>query len=85
VIKAEPVACQSVVDEAPTTLRPLAEKKGIQFRVDVPQDQVIGSTDRRALSQILLNLANNAIKFTEKGEVRLELCYERENGRRARN
>jgi signal transduction histidine kinase len=39
----------------------------------MPAHDVWVRTDRRALSQILLNLTNNAIKFTETGRVRLEL------------
>ncbi|HEY3128452.1 MAG TPA: ATP-binding protein [Acidobacteriota bacterium] len=37
-------------------------------------------TDRRALSQIIINLTNNAIKFTEKGEVRLAVAQRHDNG-----
>ena len=76
----EPVVCQGVVEEVRTTLRPLAEKKGLKLRVEVPQREVVLSTDRRALSQILLNLTNNAIKFTEQGEIHLELGHQRDNG-----
>jgi len=76
----ESVVCQGVLEEVRTTLGPLAERKGLQFKVRVPQNELVIHTDRRALSQILLNLANNAIKFTEKGEVRLELRQHDENG-----
>ena len=37
-------------------------------------------TDRRALTQILLNLANNAIKFTETGRISLGLNRRQDNG-----
>jgi PAS domain S-box-containing protein len=70
----EPVACQHVVNEIMTTLRPLAEAKGLTFELSMPTEEVMVRTDRRALSQILLNLANNAIKFTDAGIVRLELA-----------
>jgi signal transduction histidine kinase len=51
-------------------LQPMAEDKGIEFRVVTPRD------DRRvgqpsAISRALLNLATNAVKFTEEGFVEL--------------
>jgi len=77
----EPVVCQSVIEEVSAALRPLAEKRGLEFDVRVPKQNIVLMTDRRAFSQILLNLANNAIKFTEKGHVRLEVGQKRDNGR----
>jgi PAS domain S-box-containing protein len=69
----EPVICQKVLEEVATTLRPLAEAKKLGFQVSMPSEDVILQTDRRALSQILLNLANNAIKFTDEGGVNIVL------------
>jgi len=69
----EPVVCQSVLEEVRTTLRPLAEEKGLGFRIKAPDDAVLLNTDRRAVRDILINLTSNAIKFTEQGEVRIEL------------
>jgi PAS domain S-box-containing protein len=74
VLNFEPVNCREVVSEVATTLGPSAKSKGLRFEVVVPDDDVVVPTDRRALSQILINLTNNAIKFTEKGFVRVELA-----------
>jgi PAS domain S-box-containing protein len=77
----EPVDCQRVLDEVAKALRPLAEAKGLTLCVkETGADQIV-MTDSRALTQILLNLADNAIKFTEQGRVDLELCQGRTNGR----
>jgi protein-histidine pros-kinase len=80
-LKLESVVCQSVIEEVVTTLRPLVEAKGLQFKLKLPGEEIVLQTDRRALNQIILNLSNNAIKFTEHGEIRLELAQQRENGR----
>jgi len=77
----EPVLCQSVLHEVTLALRPLAEAKGLAFEVQVPAADLVIQSDRRALSQILLNLTTNAIKFTEQGRVCLELSQRPANGR----
>ena len=69
----EPVVCQAVIDEVLTTLRPAAIEKGLELRGHLPADDVPLVTDRRALNQILLNLAGNAIKFTDRGFVEVRL------------
>jgi len=48
---------------------PLAEKKGIDLRLDIADDVEKITTDQRRLEQVILNLLNNAVKFTEKGHV----------------
>ncbi len=78
----EPVVCQSVVEEVAAALRPSAAAKGLSFEVIAIKDDLVVQTDRRALSQIIINLTNNAIKFTEKGKVRLELNQEQDDGHR---
>jgi len=76
----EPVAVNSVLDEVATALRPLAEDKGLVFKVQPLKREAQIQTDHRALNQILLNLVSNAIKFTDHGSVCLEVERARQNG-----
>jgi PAS domain S-box-containing protein len=80
----EQVDCRAVVDEVVSGLQPLADEKGIELQSGVPDHAVVVDTDRRALSQILINLANNAIKFTDEGSVRVELSSQTNGGPVAR-
>jgi protein-histidine pros-kinase len=69
----ESIGCQALLEEVAVGLRPLADAKGLDLTVLAPDDPLEVRSDRRALSQILINLANNAIKFTDEGAVRLEV------------
>lgn len=77
----EPVICQDVVREVLTALELAAQAKGLALDSDMPTTTVIVQTDRRALHQILLNLGNNAVKYTQTGRVCLSVSEEAEQGR----
>jgi protein-histidine pros-kinase len=72
-IALEPIDCLRVIDEVVQSLQPLAQGKGLALRIETFDGPVIATADRRALGQILINLVNNAIKFTETGEICLSL------------
>jgi two-component system, sensor histidine kinase and response regulator len=76
----EAITCQELITEVAETLRPLAQQKGLALEVDVGEQPIVIDTDRRALTQILINLLNNAIKFTEQGSVRISLAQREEDG-----
>jgi PAS domain S-box-containing protein len=71
-LQAVPVA--QVMREVCTSLQPAAQKKGLTLTLRLPDAALTSQTDRHSLSQILINLTNNAIKFTERGEVCLEVA-----------
>ncbi len=68
-LQLESVDCNAVLEEVVQTLRPAAEGKGLWLRVDATRAAVSVRADRRALQQILINLAGNAVKFTHEGGV----------------
>jgi PAS domain S-box-containing protein len=67
----EPFNFVEVVNEVAQSLQPMAERKGLQVIVDMAQPAIPMLGDRKRAFQVLLNLVNNALKFTERGTVRI--------------
>jgi signal transduction histidine kinase len=65
----EPFDLPASIKKVEQTVRPLAEKKGLDLTIDVASDVGIIESDIRRVEQVLLNLLSNAIKFTERGRV----------------
>jgi len=60
---------QDIAQTVGSTLEPLATDKKLTFKVEVAPQLPPGRGDGRRLTQVLINLVGNAIKFTDTGEV----------------
>ena len=73
-LEAAPFSLRRMLDQITRVLSVRASERGLAFCCRLPDetpDAMLG--DRMRLQQVLLNLAGNAIKFTECGEVEIRL------------
>ncbi len=71
-----PFNVRAVLERAVDTLRPLASARKLALRAEIGADVAGMESDERRVEQILLNLLNNGLKFTERGEVSLRATIE---------
>jgi PAS domain S-box-containing protein len=83
-LQAAPVAIADIVESSARAARKAAADKGLEFRCKTDPgipEQIVG--DARRISQILINLLGNAIKFTSSGSVVLRVAPASDEGRPA--
>ncbi|MDX1531824.1 MAG: PAS domain S-box protein, partial [Rhodothermales bacterium] len=70
------VDARHVASDAAQLLRPQAEAKGLALDVDLPDAPALVQADRPALARVIMNLASNAVKFTDAGTVTVSVARE---------
>lgn len=69
----ERVDARELAREAMELIEPGAAAKHLEFKLEVPDAIAWLNTDRVAARQVLLNLCGNAVKYTERGQIRLRV------------
>jgi two-component system, sensor histidine kinase RpfC len=83
VIAKEPMDLHRVVGSVSKLMRSQAEAKGLRLSLNIASDVPFAvNGDEGHLRQVLLNLVGNAIKFTDTGEVRLNVTITGQEGQR---
>ncbi len=72
----EPFDLRASIGKVVGIIEPLAGMKGLALHAELAPDVGRASSDQRRVEQVLLNLLNNAVKFTERGEVNFRVWRE---------
>lgn len=63
----------ALAQEVENSFEVAAEKKGLKMSLEVPKRLTIKSDERR-IKQVLVNLVNNAVKFTDRGKIKIKVA-----------
>lgn len=75
----EKVNLQKILSEVIDLQSVPIQKKGLEFKTPLWQENIFVHADPAKLKQVLLNVVGNAVKFTESGAIAIALKVEQEN------
>ncbi|MCK5361660.1 MAG: HAMP domain-containing histidine kinase, partial [Gammaproteobacteria bacterium] len=70
---------QEVIHTGLTAVESLGAEKNLLLKVTMPQDLPVGRGDEQRITQAFLNIVGNAMKFTEKGEIHVQVSADNGN------
>jgi signal transduction histidine kinase len=73
-LKPVPTPTRNIFDPLTQTIERRAHEKGLQFEYGIRDMPGVIVIDPIRLQQIIMNLLDNALKYTESGKVSLEVC-----------
>jgi len=78
-INREPTELALVIDEAVSTIRNLVRGRPVELVTEVPDDLPTIDLDRTRIRQVLRNLLNNAVRFTDEGSIAIAVTQQAQN------
>lgn len=81
VLSISPYSMTELIESACTSVEPLAAEKNLSLKVAITENLPPGSGDQQRITQVLMNLLGNAIKFTDHGEVKIDVCVQEDSFR----
>lgn len=79
-IREEEILLEELIEDVAATIQPLVNEKGLRFTINRKCDtRLIITTDKGRVSQVLINLLGNAVKFTDKGNIELSVASTDDN------
>jgi len=74
-----PLSLNAMLGDIKDSLMPIAKEKGLDLNITISDNLPIIESDQMKVHQVLQNVISNALKFTEKGNVNIDVNFDSQN------